>query len=108
MAWAEKLGVSPADPTDCEVVINATPLGLSPDDPLPIPPGLIKSARVALDLVYGVDGTRWSKSMAASGAVASDGREALVAQGAAAFRCWFPQCDAPVEVMRAVVNARLR
>jgi shikimate dehydrogenase len=108
IAWAGSLGVSPAEPAQCEVVINATPLGLSPADPLPIPPGQVKDARVALDLVYGVDGTRWSKSMAASGAVASDGREVLVAQGAAAFRCWFPQYDPPVEVMRAVVNARLR
>lgn len=105
--WAGRLGVSIADASHCDVVINATPLGLKPDDPLPIPPGQV-SARFALDLVYGVDGTRWSRSMAAKGVVASDGREALVAQGAASFRCWFPDCDPPVEVMRAVVNARLR
>lgn len=108
VSWAGSLGVSPADHSACDVVINATPLGLNPDDPLPIPPGHIRGARIALDLVYAVDGTRWSKSMAASGVATSDGREALVAQGAAAFRCWFPQYDPPVEVMRAVVNARLR
>jgi shikimate 5-dehydrogenase len=32
----------------------------------------------------------------------------LVAQGAAAFECWFPGKQAPVEVMRAAVNAALR
>ena len=108
LAWAGSLGVSLADRSACDVVINATPLGLHPGDSLPIVPGEIPGVRFALDLVYGVEGTRWSKSMAATGASASDGREALVAQGAEAFRCWFPRCDPPVEVMRAVVNARLR
>jgi shikimate dehydrogenase len=90
------------------VVINATPLGLSPADPLPITGERIPAAKVALDLVYGTDGTRWSQAMAARGLRSSDGREAVVAQGAAALQCWFPECDPPVEVMRAVVNARLR
>jgi shikimate 5-dehydrogenase len=31
-----------------------------------------------------------------------------VAQGAAAFERWFPDQDAPIEVMRAAVNAALR
>ena len=108
LAWTKTLGVPVATPSECTVVINATPLGLRPDDPLPVPPAEVQGARFALDLVYAVEGTRWSRSLAANGAVASDGREALVAQGAAAFRCWFPEHDPPVEVMRAVVNARLR
>jgi shikimate 5-dehydrogenase len=32
----------------------------------------------------------------------------LVAQGAAALERWFPGVPAPVEVMRAAVDARLR
>jgi shikimate 5-dehydrogenase len=32
----------------------------------------------------------------------------LVAQGAAALERWFPRVQAPVEVMRAAVNAQLR
>lgn len=107
-SWAQGLGAKLTDPAQCEVVVNATPLGLNPDDSLPVLPSSLPRVRVALDLVYGVEGTRWSKAMAASGAVSSDGREAVVAQGAAAFRCWFPELDPPLEVMRAVVNARLR
>jgi shikimate dehydrogenase len=106
--WLRGLGVTASELGECEVVINATPLGLLPADPLPITPDRVPAAKVALDLVYGVDGTRWSKAMAARGLRSSDGREAVVAQGAAAFQCWFPDCDPPVEVMRAVVNARLR
>jgi shikimate dehydrogenase len=106
--WVTKLGIRLVQPAECEVVINTTPLGLDPSDPLPISPNDVPSAVVALDLVYGVNGTRWSKAMAQRGARASDGREAVVAQGAAAFKCWFPEYDPPVEVMRAVVNATLR
>jgi shikimate dehydrogenase len=107
-SWIASLGVPVADPAACEVVINATPLGLRPDDPLPVEPAGSAGWRVALDLVYAGEGTRWSRAMAARGLAASDGREALVAQGAAAFRCWFPQLDPPVEVMRAAVLSRLR
>ena len=106
--WARSLGVTITEASECEVAINATPLGLNPDDSLPALPRSLTGIRVALDLVYGIDGTRWSKAMAAAGVTAADGREALVAQGAAAFRCWFPELDPPVEVMRAVVNARLQ
>ena len=107
-AWARGVGVRITEAHVCEVVINATPLGLSPGDPLPALPRSSTAVKVALDLVYGVDGTRWSKAMANAGIQSSDGREALVAQGAAAFRCWLPEHDPPVEVMRAVVNARLQ
>ena len=107
-AWARTLGVRISELGRCQVVINCTPLGLNPSDPLPILPSRIPQIVVALDLVYRMEGTRWSRAMAAPGVRSADGREALVAQGAAAFRCWFPDCDPPVEVMRAVVNARLR
>ena len=107
-AWAQGVGVSITVASECEVVINATPLGLTPGDALPSLPRSSSAVKVALDLVYGVDGTRWSKAMANAGIQASDGREALVAQGALSFRCWFPEHDPPVEVMRAVVNARLQ
>jgi shikimate dehydrogenase len=107
-AWATGCGVRLGDPEQCEVVINATPLGLTPEDALPIVPAQVPNAVVALDLVYSINGTRWSRAMQERGIRAADGREAVVAQGAAAFRCWFPELDPPVEVMRAVVNARLR
>jgi shikimate 5-dehydrogenase len=46
--------------------------------------------------------------MRAAGLRAADGRTMLVAQGAAALERWFPGVHAPVEVMRAAVDARLR
>jgi shikimate 5-dehydrogenase len=46
--------------------------------------------------------------MRVAGLRASDGREMLIAQGAASFRCWFPGITPPVDLMRGVVNAALR
>jgi hypothetical protein len=43
--------------------------------------------------------------MLARGVQAADGREVLVAQGAAALERWFPDEQAPRELMREVVNA---
>ena len=73
------------------MVINATPLGLHAGDPLPIRPEPTPGAAVALDLVYarGRDGVG-PRACARAGLRAADGREMLVAQGAAAFERWFP------------------
>ncbi|MGH7530507.1 MAG: shikimate dehydrogenase, partial [Gemmatimonadales bacterium] len=99
--------VAPARPV-ADVVINATPLGLRPDDPLPIAPDALPETRVALDLVYAVGETRWVRALRARGMAAADGRGMLVAQGAAAFQRLFPGVPAPVEVMRAAVERALR
>lgn len=107
-AWAASLGVAAADPARCGVLINATPLGLSRNDPAPIPPDCAPDAVVALDLVYAVGETHWVQLLRRRGLRAADGRTMLVAQGAAAFERWFPGMKAPREIMRATVNAVLR
>jgi len=106
--WMGDLGVKSAQPAACTVLINATPLGLHPGDHMPIAADQAPEAVVALDLVYAPHGTAWFRAMREAGLRAADGREVLVAQGAAAFRCWFPAEDPPVEVMRAAVEDALR
>jgi shikimate 5-dehydrogenase len=59
-------------------------------------------------MVYGRGETPWTHAMRAAGLRAADGRTMLVAQGAAALERWFPGVRAPVEVMRAAVDAQLR
>ncbi len=105
--WARRIGVDDAPIDQCTVVINTTPLGLHPGQPLPLerPPN---GAVVALDMVYARGETPWVRAMRAAGLRAGDGREMLVAQGAASFRCWFPRLPPPVDLMRGVVNAALR
>lgn len=103
---ARAMGVEVAEPGGCGVVVNATPLGLSKHDRLPLEPDAAPEAGVALDLLYARGGTPWVRAMRAAGRRAADGREVLLAQGAGAFRHWFG-IEAPLEVMRAALRRAL-
>lgn len=61
--------------------------------------------RVVVDMAYRRDGTPTHLVRAAhnSASACVDGREILVRQGAASFRCWFGR-EAPTEVMRSAVT----
>jgi shikimate 5-dehydrogenase len=83
-----------------DLAVNATPLGLRPDDPLP-PTGGARFA-AALDLVYAPAETAWVRAMRERGVPAADGKEMLLHQGAAAFRRWWG-AEPPVDVMRAAL-----
>ena len=106
--WVADRGVEPASPQECVLVINATPLGLRPDDPLPLDPAAAPGAVAAFDMVYRTGETPWVRAMRAAGRRAADGRGMLVAQGAGALQRWFPGVAPPTEVMRAAVDAALR
>ncbi len=106
--WALERGVPAADPASCDVLVNATPLGLRSSDAPPIPDDAAPGARAALDLVYARGGTRWVQACLARGLRAADGRTMLIAQGAGAFRRWFPEVPPPLDVMRAAVHGALR
>jgi shikimate dehydrogenase len=105
--WARGIEVAVGPPESCTTIVNTTPLGLTRGDPLPLatPP---EGATVALDMVYTRGETPWIRAMRAAGLRGADGRSMLVAQGAAALERWFPGVRAPVEVMRAAVDAGLR
>ncbi|HEX6751077.1 MAG TPA: shikimate dehydrogenase [Longimicrobium sp.] len=82
-----------------DLAINATSLGLRPDDALPLDPEIVQ-VDAALDLVYTRTGeTPWVRAMRERGIPTSDGREMLLHQGAEAFRRWWG-VDAPLQVMR--------
>jgi shikimate dehydrogenase len=106
--WVAERGIQPALPQDCRLVINATPVGLRADDPLPLEPGAAPQAGAAFDMVYRTGETPWVRAMRAAGRRAADGRGMLVAQGAGALQRWFPGASAPTESMRAAVDAALR
>jgi shikimate dehydrogenase len=106
--WVAERGVEPASPQECRLVINATPVGLRADDPLPLDPGAAPEAVAAFDMVYRTGETPWVRAMRAAGRRAADGRGMLVAQGAGALQRWFPGVSAPTEIMRAAVDASLR
>ena len=73
---------------DADLVINATPIGLSSDEQ-PVDADLLAPSAVVLDLVYRSGETPWVLACRARGHRAEDGLRMLVEQGAAAFACWF-------------------
>jgi shikimate dehydrogenase len=107
-SWIASHNVPVTTREECGVAINSTPLGLNSEDPLPIALDAAPRLEVALDMVYAAGETKWVRTIRSRVRSAADGRTMLVAQGAAAFRCWFPNRHAPIEVMRAAVNAALR
>lgn len=75
---------------NCNLVVNATPLGmahLAAESPLPHWPRISGDA-VAFDLVYGRE-TPFLRHAAQAGWTPVSGLEMLVQQGAEAFRLWF-------------------
>lgn len=106
--WARSLGATIVDGNECQVIINATPLGLRDGDPLPIDPGPMPVASYVADLTYRADGPTALVSEALSrGLAAADGREMLLIQAAAAWRYWFPGVEVPVGAMRDAMAGRV-
>jgi shikimate dehydrogenase len=86
----------PPDTTDCDLVVNATPVR----DELLVRPLL---GQTVVDLAYGDDETALVAAARAAGCTVVDGREALVRQGAASFRLW-TGLEPPLEAMRAAIR----
>lgn len=91
------------DDEDFDLVVNATRLGLDPDDPVPFDLSRLKRAGAVMDMVYGDGGTPFTRAAESLGIRATDGREMLVQQAAAAFERWW-QVDAPLDAMRAALG----
>lgn len=89
---------------EADLLINATSVGLD-GKTVPIAPNLIAPQVIAVDLIY--HATPFLQAAAARGATTQDGLEMLVQQGALAFEAW-TNLAAPVDVMRAAVQAALK
>lgn len=90
-----------------DLVVNATSLGLGPDDPLPILPPAEKTG-AAMDLVYAKGGTSWSRAIADGAVPAVDGVEMLVQQAALSLRRWYPDEEPPLDEMRRAARTAVR
>ena len=94
-----------------DLVINATPVGMGPDDPSPIPADWLREGQVVLDMVYRPEPTALLADAQRAGARAFNGLGMLVAQGALAIDIWAgtdrAEVKAPREVMRAAAEAAM-
>jgi shikimate dehydrogenase len=82
-----------------DLVVNATPLGLNRNDPLPVPVRLLEPHLMIYDTVYSTRPTAFASGAVEAGARAANGLSMLLHQGALAFEIWFDR-PAPIEAMR--------
>ena len=91
-----------------DLVVQATSLGLAPDDPLPLRFSGPAPAH-ALDLVYRPGGTPWVSHARAHGAKAEDGLRVLLEQGVLSLERWFGCAMSPsvrASMQRALDSSR--
>ena len=86
-----------------DLVVNATPLGLSRGDAAPIPVRLLAPHLMVYDTVYGSGPTALVSGAVEAGARAANGRSMLLHQGALAFEIWFDRA-APIDAMRKALE----
>lgn len=90
---------------DFDLVVNATSVGLRPEDRSPFDFHLLNRAGAAMDLVYGRHTTAFVRAAEEAGIRSTDGLEMLVQQGAVSFERWWG-LEAPLEAMRGIVALR--
>ncbi len=102
---------SETDVTQVDVVVNATPVGMTLHevaraDEVPCDPSLLHDAQTVIDLIYSPSETSWLRQAAARGARTANGLSMLVFQAVAQFTLWTGE-PAPSPTMHAAVLGAL-
>jgi shikimate dehydrogenase len=100
VAWDET--ALRAQLADIDLIVNATPLGINPSDPSPLPARLLAPHHMVFDAVYGPSKASLLRAADEAGARGVNGLSMLLHQGALAFEIWFER-EAPIDVMRAAL-----
>lgn len=97
-----------AEVKDMDVILNATPLGMHPqENAIPLPKQYISKKQIVLDAIYDPFETRLLREAREQGAKVIHGMEMLLHQGAAQFELYTGR-KAPVEEMREAMKKELR
>jgi len=78
--------VGAPDSQGYEIVINATPLGMKPDDPMPVDPNRLKAGSIVVDIVNSTDPTALCRAARARGCRTQSGRAMHEGQAVYALR----------------------
>jgi shikimate dehydrogenase len=97
VAWEESL--MRMQLADIDLIVNATPLGMNPSDPAPIPGRLIAPHHMVFDCIYGPSKTALLRAAEQAGARSANGISMLLHQGALSFSIWFDR-EPPIDAMR--------
>ncbi len=96
--------------SQADLVVNTTPIGMYPHvEQSPIDEVAmqgLKQGAIAYDLIYTPNPTQFLRQAKQQGAIAIDGLEMLVQQGAAALKIWLGQTP-PVDIMRQSLQQHL-
>jgi shikimate dehydrogenase len=87
---------------DIDLIVNATPLGMNPSDPAPVPARLLSPHHIVFDCVYRPSKTALLRAAGEAGARGANGLSMLLHQGALSFSIWFNR-EAPLETMRSAI-----
>ncbi len=94
-----------------DLLVNTTPVGMHPhveQSPLSLDEiSLLAKGAIAYDLIYTPRPTQFLQQAKQQGAIAIDGLEMLVQQGAAALKIWLQQ-PAPADIMRQALLQHLK
>ena len=88
---------------DIDLIVNATPLGMNPSDPAPLPARLLAPHHIVFDCVYRPTKTALLRAADEAGARGANGLSMLLHQGALSFSIWFNR-EAPLDPMRTAIS----
>jgi shikimate dehydrogenase len=74
-----RVTAGPADPTGCDMVFNATPMGMAAGDPLPVAAHLLASSMFVGDVIAGHGETPFLQAAHAAGCEAANGDQMVAA-----------------------------
>lgn len=77
------LSSGPPDPAGFDIVANATPVGMRPDDPFPLDPERLDPAQLVTEMIMKPNITRFLEKASERGCDTQEGYEALKGQAAA-------------------------
>lgn len=88
---------------DVDLVVQATPLGMQPDDPPPVDPALLGSGQLLVDLIYHPAETPLLHVARERGLTCINGVGMLLYQAGEQFELWTGE-QPPIDVMAAAVG----
>ena len=88
---------------EAELIINATPLGMAPNDPMPFDVDLLRDGQTVVDLIYEPSKTTLLKEAEARGLQTLNGLGMLLHQAGEQFRLWTGQ-QPPIKAMAESVG----
>ncbi len=101
------LPLSEAKKLDCDILINTTPIGMTPHaDDMCLPITALDKNMVVMDIIYTPLKTRLLREAEKIGCTCIDGLSMFVYQGAEQFTLWTGR-KAPVDIMRLTVSTAL-